>query len=312
MKTRPLGKTGMEVSELALGTWGLSGDGYGPVDEREQDAVIRRAQALGIRLFETAGSYAAGSMEKRLGALLSPTEGCRVVTKLGTDLEAVPARKDFSRAFLRRSCAQSAERLRRGQLDVVLLHNPAATTVAKGEACDTLKELQREGAVRNWGVSAGSVEVAKAALLQGAEVLQLVYHPFLRRDLEGLALQPGDCGVLIRSVLAHGLLAGQWPQSKTFSRGDHRSERWTPDQFQARLSQLSALTCALDGEVQTPRAVALRFALASPVASSVVLGPRNTTQLDQLVRDAGRGPTYLSGTSQERLRAELLSYGVRQ
>ena len=70
MRRRPLGNTGMKVTELCLGTWGLSGDGYGPVNEAEQDRVIDRARALGIRLFETADSYAHGAMERRLGERL--------------------------------------------------------------------------------------------------------------------------------------------------------------------------------------------------------------------------------------------------
>ena len=67
MRRRPLGKTGLSVTELSLGTWGLSGDGYGPVAESEQDKVIDRARALGVNLFETADGYAGGAMERRLG-----------------------------------------------------------------------------------------------------------------------------------------------------------------------------------------------------------------------------------------------------
>ena len=71
MRKRPLGSTGISVSELGLGTWGLSGDGYTAVPEVEQDAVIDRALALGVTLFETADSYGKGAMEKKLGERLS-------------------------------------------------------------------------------------------------------------------------------------------------------------------------------------------------------------------------------------------------
>ena len=65
MEKRDLGATGIKVGALALGTWGLSGEGYGPVAEKEQDAVIERAVAFGVTLFETADSYAAGRRLKR-------------------------------------------------------------------------------------------------------------------------------------------------------------------------------------------------------------------------------------------------------
>ena len=95
MRCRVLGCTGIELSELGLGTWGLSGDGYGAVSEADQDSVIDRARALGITLFETADSYAHGGMESRLGRLLAGDDAARVVTKLGTDRRANVPRIDW-------------------------------------------------------------------------------------------------------------------------------------------------------------------------------------------------------------------------
>ena len=83
MRRRPLGKTGIEIPELCLGTWGLCGDGYGPVEETEQDHVIERALALGVKAFETADAYAKGEMESRLGRLLEKVEEAIVITKVG-------------------------------------------------------------------------------------------------------------------------------------------------------------------------------------------------------------------------------------
>jgi aryl-alcohol dehydrogenase-like predicted oxidoreductase len=312
VRQRTLGKTDLRISELVLGTWGLSGDAYGPVDEREQDAVIRRAQGLGITAFETASSYASGSMEKRLGALLGHEASCAFITKIGTDLDSRPARKRFDREHLRKACEQSAERLKRSTLDVVLLHNPAETTLERAEACDALRELAAQGAIKTWGVSAGTREIAQKAVTLGAPVVQVVYNPFLRNDLEGVSLDPSTTGVLVRSILAHGLLAGLWPGNKTFAYKDHRSERWTPDQFQARLRQLAALSGALSSNTTSLRAVAVRFALSNDRVSAAVLGPRSSLQLDQLVRDAGTGPTYLDNQQLSRLNSELERYGVRQ
>jgi aryl-alcohol dehydrogenase-like predicted oxidoreductase len=89
MRRRPLGKTGIEIPELCLGTWGLSGDGYGPVEETDQDQVIERSLALGVTAFETADAYAKGAMESRLGRLLESNKDAAkdaiVITKVGTD-----------------------------------------------------------------------------------------------------------------------------------------------------------------------------------------------------------------------------------
>jgi aryl-alcohol dehydrogenase-like predicted oxidoreductase len=124
MRKRMLGATGLEVSELSLGTWGLCGDGYGPVEEAEQDNVIDRALALGVTLFETADSYAGGEMERRLGRRLAGKQGTLVATKLGTDLSTTPPRKLFGAGYLKEAAERSRERLGRERIDIALMHKP--------------------------------------------------------------------------------------------------------------------------------------------------------------------------------------------
>ena len=296
MRKRALGNTGISVSELGLGTWGLSGDGYAPPPEGDPDAIIERALALGITLFDTADSYAKGGMEKRLGERLKDRPEAVIVTKLGTDREATPERKSFSPEFIRSSFERSRDRLQREVVDVVLLHNPSERSLARGEACAVLKELKEAGAIRAWGASVEGVAVARAALQQGAQVLELAYNAFHSSTLRELDfdVRTKDVGILARSVLAHGLLCGQWSIHKEFASTDHRAERWTPDDLKHRISQLNALRPCVDGEkVTSLRSVALRYALSNDVVSAAVLGPRSALQLDQLLRDAGKEPPYL-------------------
>ncbi len=186
MRTRPLGKTGIDVSELSLGTWGLSGDGYGAVLDTEVDRTIDRALACGITLFETADVYGRGSIEKKLGERL-PKAGVVVVTKLGTDVESNPAIKRFSAGYLRDAFERSHGRLKREKVDVVLLHNPTMAAMDSGEGVEVLKELKEGGRIRAWGVSAGAVEVALSAMLAGADVLELAYNVYVARDLHRMA-----------------------------------------------------------------------------------------------------------------------------
>jgi aryl-alcohol dehydrogenase-like predicted oxidoreductase len=311
VRKRPLGNTGIEVSELSLGTWGLSGDGYGPIVDAEIDRVIDRALTLEINLFDTADIYGKGSMERRLGERL-PAEGAYVVTKIGTDLDAVPPVKRFDLDHLRPAFERSRDRLRREKLDVVLLHNPTMTAMRRTEPFEFLKELRRLGSLRAWGVSVGSVEVARAAVDHGAEVLELAYNALTPGDLHTIAGDVAELGtaVLARSVLAHGLLAGHWSAEREFYPGDHRLERWTPPELKLRLSQLDALRPMLTGAVLTLRAAALRFVLSNQLVSSAVLGPRSVAQLDQLVREAGSGPPYLRDTALAELSARLRGVGV--
>lgn len=313
MRVRTLGKTGIEIPELCLGTWGLSGDGYGPVDEAEQDKVIERAVALGITAFDTADVYAKGAMESRLGRLLEKQPGAIVITKVGTDRSASPPIKRFDAEHLRAAAKASRERLKR-RIDVLLLHNPSPLALRKPHVAETLKSLVDDGTIRAWGASVGDADIGRAAIDAGAQVLQLAYSVFHTQDLTGvMALaKEQQVGLLGRSVLVHGLLCGQWPNTKTFPNGDHRRDRWTTDDFKKRISQLSALRPCVSGDVTSLRAAALRYALSESMLSSIVIGPRDAVQLDQLVRDAGKEPPYLSGDVKGALHGRLSSVGIRQ
>lgn len=314
MRSRLLGTTGLEVSELSLGTWGLSGDAYGSVTDAEQDKVIDRAKALGITLFDTADTYAHGGMQKRLGERLPADSGTHIVTKIGTDRDADPARKCFKPQFLRDAFHRCQDQIGRDPLDIVLLHNPSLSAVESGEATDVLQEFVSAGKLRAWGVSLGSAETGKAAVAKGAQVLELAYNVLHSTELRELTevITEKKVGVLARSVLSYGLLCGHWPPHKTFPGVDHRSQRWTADELRRRVSQLDAVRSLVGGPVLTMRAGALRFVLANDLISSAVLGPKNIIQLDQLVREAGREPPYLSDEKLTKLATRLRDVGADQ
>ena len=311
MRKRPLGKTGLTVSELGLGTWGLSGEAYGRVVEAEADRVLERARAFGITLIETADSYAKGAMEKRLGERLENDERVIIVTKWGTSRENTPPRKRFDEKYLRECCAASAERLKREKIHVALLHNPSLKALERDETTGTMQALVDEGKLGSWGVSAGSAEVARAAVEKGAKIVSLTYNLFHRGDLDALKEAPGiaDVGILAHSVLAYGLLAGHWSGFRIFRAPDHRAERWSQDELKRRFRQLDAVRPALGGNIPTMRAVALRFVLSNESVASAILGPKTGMQLDQLVREAGTAP-YISKEKLEALNNRLDETGV--
>ena len=203
MKRRAFGRYGFEVSEVALGTWGLSGDPYGPVREDLRQKVIERAVEHGINLFETADVYGRGNVETDLGHILNASE-TYVVTKLGVCRELTPPAKRFDRETLLEKLDGSEKRLKRDKLDVVLLHCPSRATIERGEACETMRGLVKEGRIAHWGVSAGSAEVASAAISQGAECIEVAYNITHSADLHGIAdeVASTETALLARSVLA--------------------------------------------------------------------------------------------------------------
>lgn len=311
MRKRQLGKTGLEVSELALGTWGLSGDAYGSVPDIEVDRTIDRAVALGITLFDTADVYGeGGAMERKLGKRL-PAQRTVVATKLGTNVDGYPE-KSFTSEYLYMAFERSQERLKRDCVDIVLLHNPSLKSFDDDETFGLLKRLKDEARIRAWGVAAGNYAVAERAIERGCDVLEMAYNCFFFRDVKRLGLKLRSEGVALfaRSVLSYGLLAGHWTSEREFYPPDHRADRWNAEELKRRVEQLDALRACVGGPAPTMRSVALRYVLQNERVSAAVLGPRNSTQLDQLVRDAGRMPPYLAPPTMAKLEAGLLANGV--
>lgn len=312
MRKRPLGKTGLVVSELAIGTWGLSGDAYGKVDEADAEVVLRRAIEMGFSLIDTSDAYGAGKMERLCGKLAKEHSDLMIVTKGGIDRLTDPPRKCFAAEYLRNAVERSLKRLGMEAIPVYLLHSPTPETLHGGEAADVMESLKKEGKILHWGVSAGDEDVARAAIDKNAEVLELAYnltHPIDMHRISG-DVMVGGCGVLVRSVLAHGLLSGMWSKDRTFGEGDHRNERWTKMELEHRIDQLDAVRYLVKGEVHTLRGAAVRFALANHLVSSAILGARTKEQLEQLVRETGGGPRYLLDDDLRQLPRALDKVGI--
>lgn len=318
MKTRVLGRTGLSVSELALGTWGLSGEPYAPVTADETNQVISRSAEMGVNLFDTAHSYGLrtganpGSMEQALGEILGQRSDVVVVTRVGTDREASPPRKRFDVAYLRAAIEKSRERLGDVKL-IALLHNPSTQALATEEPTDLLRTLEAEGLIQSWGVSTPSEACGARALDLGAPVLSVPHNIFHVQPLLGLAerLRAAGTGVLAHSILSYGLLAGRWPATKVFPLKDHRNARWPDGALRRRVQQLDAVRPLVSGDVTSMRAAAVRFVLANDLVSSAILGPRSGVQLDQLVRDARCDGPYLSEPKLSALESRLTQVGAR-
>ena len=152
MRTITLGRTGLEVSRIAFGTWQLGGE-WGSFDEEAAIAAIRRARDLGITLFDTAQAYGFGASEQLLGTALRPElsrdrESVVIATKGGIR----PPERDASAAFLRRGVEESLRHLGVDAIDIYQVHWPDPD-VPQEETAGALQEMVDEGKIRHVGVS---------------------------------------------------------------------------------------------------------------------------------------------------------------
>src|SRR5262249_7908469 len=144
------------------------------------------------------------------------------------------------------------------------------------------------------------------------EVIELAYNLFHGVDLHRVAgeVMVSGAGVLARSTLAYGLLAGDWTKERSFPEGDHRVDRWSHHDLERRVKQIESLRFLVHGDVHTMRAAAVRWVLANTLVSSAVLGPRSGRQLEDMVREVGGGPLYLPDADLLKLPRTLAKIGV--
>ena len=248
MRYTTLGRTGLDVSRIAYGTWQLGGD-WGSYDEDAAVAAIQKAWDSGVTLFDTAQGYGDGEAEQVLGKALRSRldqERDRVVvaTKGGIEPGAERSRRG-DRDFLRAGVEQSLGKLGVDHIDVYQVHWPDPDTPF-GETAAALAELVDEGKIRHVGVSNYDVEqMREFSETFQVETLQPPYHLF-RRGIEADVLpyaREQDIGVLVYSPLGSGLLTGAMDSSTTFEDDDWRAQAtaFTGDAFQTNLAVVEDL-----------------------------------------------------------------------
>src|SRR6185295_5584920 len=157
MKYRALGRTGLSVSEIGFGAWGIGGrtvgeTSYGDTDDRTSLVALRRALDRGITFFDTSSAYGEGHSEALIGeAFAARRDKVVIATKAGYDSWDKPP--DFSPGAVVASAERSLARLRSDYVDLLQLHNPPAQALREGGVREALTRLQSSGKIRAWGVS---------------------------------------------------------------------------------------------------------------------------------------------------------------
>ncbi len=293
--TRPLGATDVRVSEIALGLWGLAAQSYGKVEPARIEATVRAAWDAGVTTFDVSPMWGQGQGERRLGlALGDDLPNAVIVARVGQSLVDGRVQSQFDAPAIMRDVEQSLARLGRGHLDVLLLHDPPTKVLATEYFQKATGYLLANGMIRCWGASVGSVEAARLAVEQGAQVLCLTHNLVHRHDLAELAqmLTEHGVGVLARSPLLYGVLSGRFEGHSTFASDDHRSQRWTPESWRKRVAEIERYRFLVTGDVEDLATASLRFVLSSPLVGAALVGARSPEQIRHAAK-ASRTPPYL-------------------
>ncbi|MFO0712864.1 MAG: aldo/keto reductase [Sandaracinus sp.] len=293
--TRLLGATDVRVSEIALGLWGLAAQSYGKVEPARFEATVRAAWDAGVTTFDVAPLWGQGQGERRLGlALGDELQKAVIIARVGQSLVEGRVQAQFDAPAIMRDLEQSLARLGRGSIDVLLLHDPPLKVLATEYFQKATGYLLANGMIKCWGASVGSVEAARVAIEQGAQVLCLTHNLLHRGDLTELAplLEERGVGVLARSPLLYGVLSGRFGAETSFAADDHRSQRWTPTSLKTRLEEIERLRFLVTGDVEDLATASLRYVLSSPLVGAALVGARSPEQIRHAAK-ASRTPPYL-------------------
>jgi aryl-alcohol dehydrogenase-like predicted oxidoreductase len=291
MRTVRLGRTDLDVTPIAFGTWQLGGD-WGRFDEREAVAAIRQARELGINLFDTAQAYGFGASEQLLAQALRDELDRRrddliIATKGGLRMTPTGVVRDSSPGWLRQGVAQSLAALGTDYIDLYQIHWPDPTTPL-AETAEALQGLVDEGKIRHVGVSNFSPEqIDEFARTRPVETVQPPYHLF-RREIEHDLLpyaREHDIGVLVYGPLAHGLLTGALDEATVFAADDWRGQRpeFQDGTFHRNLEKVRELAAFAEERGYTVGQLAVAWTLANPAVQVAIVGTRNAAHIEESV-----------------------------
>src|SRR5919112_2974021 len=294
MEYRPLGRTGVQVSKLCLGT--MMFGAWGNTDHDDSIRIIQRALDAGVNFVDTADVYSAGESEEIVGkALKGRRDEVVLATKFVAPMGADPNMRGSSRRWIVREIEDSLRRLDTDHIDLYQAHRPDPS-VDVDETLGALSDLVHQGKVRIIGSSTFPaeqiVEAQWAAEKRGRERFQCEQPPYsiFVRGIETAVLptcRNYGMGVIPWSPLAGGWLSGRFRRGGETT--SHRARR-VPDRYdlskpenQRKLDLVEELLkVAADAGLPLTH-LALAWVLEHPAVSSAIIGPRTMEQLVDLL-----------------------------
>ncbi len=294
MNERSLGRTGLTVSEIGYGAWGISGEMWLGAEDQESLAALNHAIDLGVNFIDTALAYGRGHSERLVGKVVAEREERIVVASkippknlLWPAPDGIEPDEAFPGEHVRKCTERSLKNLGMDAIDVMQFHVWNDEWIGRGDWLETIQALRDEGKIRFFGVSINDHQPDNAIQLieTGAvDTVQVIYNVFEQAPEDRLlaACEQNDVGVIARVPFDEGGLTGRVTPDTTFPDGDFRNEYFSGDHSVEHVDQhVRAILEDLGITRDELPEVALRYVLSRPEVSTVIPGMRTVRNVDR-------------------------------
>jgi aryl-alcohol dehydrogenase-like predicted oxidoreductase len=297
MERRTLGRSGLEISRIGLGTWAVGGHMWGGQEDAQSVQAIHAALDHGVNWIDTAPIYGSGHSEEVVGRALKelpPSRRPLVFTKFGLGTDSNTPHRSAAAAEVPAECDASLRRLGVDRIDLYQLHWPAPQPIAEtAAACDA---LLKAGKIRAIGVSNFSVPqldewLATGVPLHSDQPPYSILRPAVKHDVLPWCAAH-DVGAISYSPLFRGMLFGTWAKDKTFPSDDGRSTHkdYLGTRFQRHLQAIEEIRALASTSGLSVPQLAVGVLLQTPGLTGVIVGARNARQ-GALIANLGVGLT---------------------
>lgn len=294
MEQCPLGKSGLSVSIIALGTGAMGEKSNGQrIDDREAIAAVHQAIDAGCNLIDTAPSYGWGHAEELVGkAIVGRRDDVLIATKCGLiaprNGDAIP-RRTLTQTSILQECEQSLRRLRIEVIDLYQCQQPDPLTPIR-ETMEALQTLRTQGKIRAAGLcNFGCEEIAAAREFGGIDAVQTAFSILHRRPADDLLPFCSEHGmaVLAHSPLAKGLLTGTLSAESRFSGMRAREPDFVGERFRRNLRIVERLREVADASGKTLTQLAVNWAAYHPGVTAPIVGVQRPSHVVDVLGGIG-------------------------
>jgi aryl-alcohol dehydrogenase-like predicted oxidoreductase len=290
---RRLGRTGLSVSEIGYGAWGIGGDMWLGAQDDESVQALHRAIDLGLNFIDTALAYGRGHSEQLVGQVVRERdERIVVASKIPPKNLAWPAPdgidpdEAYPAEHIRKCTERTLSNLGMDVLDVQQFHVWSDEWVGRGSWLEGIEALKDEGKIRFFGISNNDHQPGNAVKLVETGVVdtvQVIYNVFDQSPEDELlaACARNDVGVIVRVPFDEGALTGRIGPDSEFPEGDFRNDYFRDDRLQQVEEHVSAILEDLGIPREQLPEVALRYILSRPEVSTVIPGMRTVRNVER-------------------------------